>query len=83
VLACAIPHAASRVLGPTYMHIHPLPIPSIPIQNRRHNHQLILRDKVPHASLELGSVVGLHGVQVEFEGRDEGQDDEQQAAEEA
>jgi hypothetical protein len=65
------------------MHIHPLPIPSIPIQNRGHNHQLILRDKVPHASLELGSVVGLHRVEIEFEGCDERHDDEHQAAEEA
>jgi hypothetical protein len=55
----------------TYMHINPLPIPSISIQNRRNYHQLLLCTKVAHASLVLGRIVGRHWVQVEFEGSGE------------
>jgi hypothetical protein len=44
---------------------------------------LIFRNEVPYASLELVGIVLCNGVEIEFEGRGERQDDEQQAAEEA
>jgi hypothetical protein len=65
------------------MHIHPLPVSSIPVQIRRHNHQLVLCDEVPNAALILRCVVCLYGVEVEFEGGGEWQERQQHAAEEA
>jgi hypothetical protein len=64
----------------TYMHIDPLAIPPMPIQYSRHNHQLLLRDKVPNAPLVLGGILLLDGVEVEFEGRGEGEGEQQECA---
>jgi hypothetical protein len=65
------------------MHVHPLSIAPVPIQNRRHHHQLLMCHKVAHASLVLGRVVLRDGVQVEFEGGGKRQQHQQHAAEEA
>jgi len=62
----------------TYMHIYPLAIPSKSIQYSRHNHQLLLRNKVPDAPFVLGGIVLLDGVEVEFEGRGEGEGEQQE-----
>jgi hypothetical protein len=56
------------------MHVDLLPVPSISVQNRRDNHQLVLCAEVAHASLVLGGVAGGHGVQVELEGGGERQE---------
>jgi hypothetical protein len=61
-------------MGATYMHVDLLPVPSISVQNRRDNHQLVLCAEVAHASLVLGGVAGGHGVQVELEGGGERQE---------
>jgi hypothetical protein len=55
----------------------------MPVQIRRHNHQLVLCDEVPNAALILRCVVCLYGVEVEFEGGGEWQERQQHAAEEA
>lgn len=53
----------------TYMHIQRLSIPPIPANNRRHNHQLVLCNKVLDASFVFRGIVGLYGVDVEFQRR--------------
>lgn len=65
------------------MHVHLLPIPSISVEYCGHDYQLVFRNKVPYASLELVGIVLCNRVEIELEGRGEGQNDEQQAAEEA
>ena len=65
------------------MHINPLSITPISIQNRRDDYQLLLCNKVAHASLVLGRIVGGDGVEVEFECCGEGKEEEQHAAEES
>ena len=65
------------------MHINPLSITPISIQNRRDDYQLLPCDKVAHASLVLGRVVLRDGVEVEFEGGGERQEHQQHAADES
>jgi hypothetical protein len=60
------------------MHVHPLSIASVPIQYRRDDHELLLRDEIPYAPLVLGGFMLLNGVQVELEGGGEGEDEEEQ-----
>lgn len=62
------------------MHVHPLSIASVSVQSRRNNYQLLLGNKVPNASLVPGGVALGHGMQVEFEGRGEGEKSKQHAA---
>ena len=65
------------------MHINPLSISPITIQNRRDDYQLLFCDKVAHASLVLGRIVRRDGVEVEFECSGEGEEQQQYAAEES
>lgn len=67
----------------TYMHINPLAISPVPIQYRRDNHQLLLCNKIPNASLVSGRFAFSHWMKVEFEGRCEREKGEQQVADEA
>lgn len=51
------------------MHVNPLPIASRAIHVHRDNNKLFLCDKIPYASLVLGCLVRLDGVEIEFQGR--------------
>lgn len=65
----------------TYMHIDSLSIAPISIHVHRHNNQLLFCDKVANASLVLGGLVLVHGMQIEFEGRGEGDGEKKHVAE--
>jgi hypothetical protein len=56
----------------TYMHIYPLSIASISVQNRSNDYQLVVGTEVAHASLVLGRIVWGNWVEVEFKGGSEG-----------
>lgn len=58
------------------MHIDHLPVSLLPINYRRHQHQCILGDKIPYASLIL-VVVASVCFQVEFERPREREDQEE------
>jgi hypothetical protein len=60
------------------VHIHNLPITSLPAHNSCHNDQLVLKDKIPYTSL----VVPAAGVQVEFQGGGELDKEQEQKTEE-
>ena len=59
----------------TYMHIHPLSIPPISVHDHRDNNQLFPRNKVPNASLFARRLVARVGLDVEFKGCNEGQEE--------
>lgn len=59
------------------MHVHRLPIAAVSIQDRCHNDELVLCNKVPDAALMLGRFVAVYGVEVEFEGGGEGRKEQQ------
>lgn len=63
------------------MHINPLSVSSVTVQDSRDNNQLLLGDKVSNASLVPGRLALGNGMKVELEGRGEGNDGEQQPAE--
>lgn len=63
------------------MHVHLLPVASIAVEDCRDDDQLVLLHKVAHASLVLCRVVGGDGVEIEFQGGCERNDDEQEATE--
>lgn len=67
----------------TYMHVNSLSISPVSVQYRSDDYQLLLGNKVAHASLVLGRIVGRDGVEVEFQGRGEGEQQQQHAAEES
>lgn len=58
------------------MHVNHLPIPPVPIHNRRHHNQLILQHKVPYAPFILRAVAGDSG-EVESERRCQLREDEE------
>lgn len=63
------------------MHVNPLSVSSITVQYGRDNDQLLFGDKVPNASLVPGGLALGHWMEIELEGRGEGNDGEQQPAE--
>lgn len=63
------------------MHINPLSVSSVTVQYSRDNDQLLFGDKVPNASLVPGRLALSYGMEIELEGRGEGNDGEQQIAE--
>jgi hypothetical protein len=65
------------------MHVNPLAIAPVSVQNRRDDYQLLFGDKVAHAPLVLGRIVLRDGVQVEFEGAGEREQEQQHAADES
>ena len=62
------------------MQIQRLPIPPKPAHNRRNNNKLILLHKIPYTPLMLRRIMGCVGVDIEFKGRGEGREDEEQEA---
>lgn len=63
------------------MHINSLSVSSVTVQDGRDNDQLLLGDEVPNASLVPGRLALGDGMEIELEGRGEGNDGEQQPAE--
>ena len=59
----------------TYVHVQCLAITSASTDRRSHNDQLVLCDKVPNASLFACRFVARVGLNVEFEGCNEGQEE--------
>ena len=53
------------------MHIQRLTIPPAATNSRRHNNELVLRDEIPNAALLAGRLVARVGLDVEFQRRDE------------
>lgn len=60
------------IAGPTYVHVHRLPITTVSIQNSRYDDELVFRNKVPDAALMPGCFVAIYGMEVELESRSEG-----------
>lgn len=65
------------------MHVDPLSVASVSIQDSCDNHKLLVRDEVADASLVLGCVVRRDGVEVEFEGGGEWRNDSDQQCQKA
>lgn len=63
------------------MHVDRLSIAAVSVQNGRHNNKLVLCNKVPDAALVLGRLVAVYGMEVEFEGRGEGREEDEQVEE--
>jgi hypothetical protein len=59
----------------TYVHVQCLTITSASTDCRSHNDQLVLCDKVPNASLFARRLVARVGLNVEFKGCNEGQEE--------
>jgi hypothetical protein len=53
------------------MHIQHHPIPPIPTDRRRDHHKLAIGDEIPYAALLARRLVALVRLDVEFQGRDE------------
>lgn len=58
----------------TYVHVQCLTITPASTNCRSHNDQLVLRDKVPDASLFARRLVARVGLDIEFESCNEGQE---------
>jgi len=67
-----------KLFRATYVHIKSLSISFLPADNRCDHNQLVLRYKVPYASLVFRGFVARVRLDVEFEGGGEGQDSEEE-----
>ena len=63
------------------MHVHRLAVATVAVKNGRDDDELLFGNKVADASLVLGGLVAVYGVEVELEGCGEGREEHEETEE--